>query len=273
MKTSAHANENMKKRTVRKKHKMTFACDENTCRSPMAKVVLENLMIQKGVQDVEVDSVALERPGSATHARAREAIKERYGDDLLMDHVPKLIDFESLGRLVLVMTRAQEEKLVAKLGKQLGETLVLTVSQMILPTLEPGQRNDFGRDIIDPYDGSLDEYRDCLSKLERYISESQARILKIARGGLYAGCWSRKERPKACPICGSNRVVPLGYGLPTEVGMAEHQWYEMIGRDPPYEFGGCCVGLPGEPNWHCCNCRHEWATEHTVNPKHKKLEA
>jgi len=267
-----HASEDMEKRRTQKKHKITFACDGNTCRSPMAKVVLENLMMQMGVQDVEVDSVALERPGSATHARAREAIKERYGNDLLKDHVPKLIDVESLGKLVLVMTWAQEEKLVAMLGKQADRTLVITVSQMILPAIEPGQRNDFGRDITDPYDGSLDDYRKCLSTLERYISESQGRILKIARDGLYAGCWSRKERPKACPICGSSRVVPLGYGLPTEVGMAEHEWFRMIGRDPPYEFGGCCVGLPGEPHWHCCNCRHEWADEQAADHKHKKSE-
>ena len=267
-----HASEDMEKRRSRKKHKITFACDENTCRSPMAKVVLENLMTQKGVQDVEVDSVALERPGSATHARAREAIKDRYDNDLLKDHVPKLIDVESLGRLVLVMTWAQKDKLVAMLGKQADRTLVITVSQMILPAIEPGQRNDFGRDITDPYDGSLDDYRKCLSTLERYISESQGRILKIARDGLYAGCWSRKERPKACPICGSSRVVPLGYGLPTEVGMAEHEWFRMIGRDPPYEFGGCCVGLPGEPHWHCCNCRHEWADEQAADHKHKKSE-
>jgi len=266
-----HVSEDMEKRRTAKKHKITFACDENTCRSPMAKVVLENLMMQKGIQDVEVDSVALERPGSATDARAREAIKERYGNDLLKDLVPKLIDVESLGRLVLVMTKAQKEKLVTKLGKQADETLVLTVSQIILPTMERGQRDDFGRDITDPYDGSLDDYRDCLSMLERYISESQGRILKIARGGLYAGS-SPKERPKACPICRSSRVVPVGYGLPTRVGLAEHEWYSMIGRDPPYEFGGCVVGLPGQPNWHCSNCRHEWATEHMANHKHKKKE-
>jgi len=271
MKTAMYTPEDMKKRTVRKKHKITVACDENTCRSPMAKAVLENLMMQRGVHDIVVDSVALERPGSVADTRAREAIKGRYGKDLLKGHVPRPIDVESLGRLVIVMTKAQKGKLVSKLGKLGDGTPVLTVSQLILPSMEPGQRDDFGRDIADPHEGYLDDYRFCLTMLERYISEGQERILRIARRGLYAGRL-RKDRPKACPRCDSPRVVPVGYGLPTLEYQAEHAWYSQIGRDPPSAFGGCCIGITGQPDWHCFNCGHEWATGHPADHKPKKEE-
>jgi protein-tyrosine-phosphatase len=271
MKTALYTREDMKKPTARRKHKITFACDENTCRSPMAKVVLENLTMQREIHDIVVDSAALERPGSIADARSRMAIEERYGNDLLKDHVAKPIDVESLGRLVVVMTKAQKDKLVFKLGKLGNGTPVLTVSQLIMPSMEPGQRDDFGRDITDPHEGSLEDYRFCLSMLERYISEGQDRILKIARRGLYAGRL-RKDGPKACPRCDSPRVVPVGYGLPTLEYQAEHAWYSLIGRDPPSTFGGCCIGIPGQPNWHCFNCGHEWATRHPADHKLRKEE-
>ncbi len=252
---------------ARKKHRITFACAENTCRSPMAKVIMEDLLSRDVARDVEVDSVALERAGPTVNEKAREVIKERYGRDLLKDHIPRLIDYRSLGRLVLVMTTDQKDDLDKKLGNRRDESIVLKVSELVLPSLDDHD-SGFGKDVTDPAGKPLDDYRIRLEQLSRYLWEGRDRAIMIVKHGLYAG-WSRRGYPKACPNCKSGRVVPIGYGLPTMEFEAELVWYGAVGRDPPCVLGGCCV--PGTDDWHCLNCDHEWATERKVNSQEKKL--
>jgi protein-tyrosine-phosphatase len=82
-------------------------CSGNTCRSPMAKVILEQKLKSLGsIDDFEIDSAAYDRPtyGAATK-EAREAIKRLYGDDLLASHRSKALmkDLIRRAELILVM--------------------------------------------------------------------------------------------------------------------------------------------------------------------------
>ena len=58
-----------------------------------------------------------------------------------------------------------------------------------------------------------------------------------------------KRRP-LCPLCVSNKVVPILYGMPT------HGAWEEANRGK-FEIGGCCVS-DGSPKWHCQACDHEF---------------
>lgn len=74
-----------------------------------------------------------------------------------------------------------------------------------------------------------------------------------------------------CPECGPERVVNIAYGLPTKETIRNYEESFRGGKDPTFVFGGCMVDSKN-PNLHCLNCRHEWATEHLADHRHKKKE-
>jgi len=87
--------------------KILFVCAGNTCRSPMAKVIMERKLIAAKKNDkLAIDSGAYTVPTSnkATN-EARETIKIKYGRDLLAVHKPKRITQALVGHadIILVM--------------------------------------------------------------------------------------------------------------------------------------------------------------------------
>ncbi|MCA1706318.1 MAG: hypothetical protein LC808_24855 [Actinobacteria bacterium] len=55
-----------------------------------------------------------------------------------------------------------------------------------------------------------------------------------------------------CPNCGSERIVPMLFGLPA------HQAGDAWERGE-LELGGCMAwGDERDPHWHCKACGHEW---------------
>ncbi len=53
-----------------------------------------------------------------------------------------------------------------------------------------------------------------------------------------------------CPLCNSNKVVPIIYGYPDPEAVKDSQ----SGR---LHLGGCIVE-DNQPQKHCKNCGHEW---------------
>jgi len=80
----------------------------NTCRSPMAKVIMEQkLKVVKLLDKFEIDSAAYGIPTlNRASKEAREAIKIKYGQDLLASHQPRRITPELMqwADIILVMT-------------------------------------------------------------------------------------------------------------------------------------------------------------------------
>lgn len=61
---------------------------------------------------------------------------------------------------------------------------------------------------------------------------------------------SEVRRPEACPRCGGKDVLPIIYGR-----LAEPSRQRV--RDGKAVFGGCII-LPGNPDWACRTCDHQW---------------
>jgi DNA-directed RNA polymerase subunit RPC12/RpoP len=59
----------------------------------------------------------------------------------------------------------------------------------------------------------------------------------------------KTEVPK-CPLCGSNVVVPIVYGLP-DAELAE------ASEKGEVELGGCVI-MVHDPKWRCKECGHGW---------------
>ena len=62
------------------------------------------------------------------------------------------------------------------------------------------------------------------------------------------------ETPNECPLCHSQRVARILYGLPDftpELGKTLDEDRVVL--------GGCCI-VGNDPQWHCMTCRHEWGS-------------
>jgi protein-tyrosine-phosphatase len=93
--------------------RILIVCGGNTCRSPMAKVILEQKLAELGKMDhFEIDSAAYDAPTLLTASKgAKEAIMALYGEDILASHMPKKLT-AGLARqadLILVMLDQDEE--------------------------------------------------------------------------------------------------------------------------------------------------------------------
>ena len=90
-------------------------CGSNTCRSPIAMTVLQQLLSERELQDlITVDSAATAPPSSTSASEgARKVITATYGSDLLAQHHPKRVSGELVAAadLVLAMERSQTESL------------------------------------------------------------------------------------------------------------------------------------------------------------------
>jgi len=146
------------------KKTILFVCSGNTCRSPMAKVILEQKLKDLAkLNKFTVQSAALHTP---TYPRAspdaREAIKTLYGEDLLAPHKPKSLTPKLIEKadLILVMTRAMKYS---------------------LPPAKTYSVKEYGGgsgDIMDPFDGDFNCYLECADELSSALDKVVAQLLK-----------------------------------------------------------------------------------------------
>ncbi|MEM3713869.1 MAG: low molecular weight protein arginine phosphatase [Nitrososphaeria archaeon] len=140
------------------KVRILFVCLGNTCRSPMAKVIFEQIVKQRGLEyKFFVDSAAKGFPsGSSANLKAREAIIQLYGRDLLADHKPKSIRELNLNDFDLILTMEEDQKM----GLPSGKTYTLKE----YAGLEGNISDPYGKSIED-YIKCRDEIKDCLERI------------------------------------------------------------------------------------------------------------
>lgn len=150
---------------VQSKKTILFVCSGNTCRSPMAKVILERkLKDMAKLGQFMAESAACDTPSSTKASPyAREAIKTLYGEDLLAAHKPKSLTPKIIEKadLILVMTSPMKH------GLPTAKTYTLK---------EYGGGDD---DIMDPFGGDLDCYLKCANELSDSLDKVIARLLKM----------------------------------------------------------------------------------------------
>ena len=137
--------------------RILFICGGNTCRSPMAKVILEESIKNTGkIDEFLIDSSAYGYPTSqGVSPNAREAIKQLFGEDLLASHKAKKMmpDLAEQADLILVMDVGMKEGLPQNktwtLKEYAGET----------------------GDVADPFGGSLDTYLKCAKEISSLLEK------------------------------------------------------------------------------------------------------
>lgn len=131
--------------------KFLFVCTGNTCRSPMAEGIFNKLSAEK-VWGATAQSAGLFVTEKSVSKNSIEVCRE-HGIDI-SSHIPTPITAELINEADVILTMTSSHK--AAFG---GMDKVFTISEY------------FGSDsdIIDPYGGSLDDYRFTFGQLVKLI--------------------------------------------------------------------------------------------------------
>jgi len=143
-----------------------FACSGNTCRSPMAKVILEQKLIVIGKSSLfDVDSAAT-NGASGQHANqaAIDTVKATFGENLLATHISKKLTpaMTDKADLILVMEARMKAGLPLKKAQTLKEYA------------------GGSGDVIDPYGKGLQVYARCAAEIAAAIDLILPKLLKLA---------------------------------------------------------------------------------------------
>lgn len=157
LENSAESSE--KKNTAKK---VLFVCTGNTCRSPMAQGIFNQICKNRGIAAV-ADSAGIYADGSPASENAVLAIKElgididgRKSKSVTCDMI-KSADF------VLTMSASHKKALMMDFG---NSEKIKTLSEFV------GE----GGDVPDPFGGSIDMYRHCRDSLKTLIEKAVAKL-------------------------------------------------------------------------------------------------
>ncbi len=137
------------------KRRILLVCGGNTCRSPMAKVILKQKLKAIGQLDkFEIDSAAYDGPTDpSASSNARGAIKKLFWDDLLASHKAKKLSSSLVEQADLILVMGAR----MKKGMPSGKTWTLKEYA--------GESGD----IADPFGGNLDVYLKCAHEISNAI--------------------------------------------------------------------------------------------------------
>ncbi len=165
---SVKPNESREQRS--EKFRVLFLCSGNTCRSPMARVILEDLLAGTELEGrVEVDSAGImARDGFPASHYAVEAGREAGLE--LANHRSKGLTDELIARADLIVVMQSDHRLALRHYLMAREKEVVLLGEFC------GRESGI-REISDPYGGELEVYRrtfqeihDCARGIIEYLS-------------------------------------------------------------------------------------------------------
>jgi len=151
-----------------KKRRVLFVCGGNIARSPMAKVILEQMLREAGVaEQFAVDSAAKNKPlfHNATE-EARKTILSLYGEDLLASHRPKALTPQLAEEADLILTMSKKHNW----GLPQEKTFILK------------EYAGLAGYIADPFGGDGETYEHCADEIRRCLSRGFNRLLQEHQG-------------------------------------------------------------------------------------------
>jgi len=135
-----------------------FVCTGNTCRSPMAEVLLKEKAPQLHVQSAGIFA----QPNEGANDNAIQVLKQR-GLQLVHSSQPVTKKLLKWADIVFAMTETHKELLLDQFPKYKDKYFTLIEYTLDTTTAEESI------DIADPFGGDISLYKKTLSELEQHI--------------------------------------------------------------------------------------------------------
>lgn len=139
-----------------------FVCTGNTCRSPMAAAILKN----KNIEHLQIKSAGVfAMDGAPMSANAQAVLSEMEMD---FTHSSKLFSQEDVewADVILTMTAAHKQMILQMYPEASTKTFTLT------EFIEQPQLGD----VVDPFGGTILDYKNTFNQLNQYIDEATNRL-------------------------------------------------------------------------------------------------
>ncbi len=154
---------------MKKTRSILFVCTANQCRSPMAEILMRDLLKRKDLTSlIDVKSAGTwAEPGYPATAHGVSVMAERGLDN--RGHKSQSITIELLEEQDLVLTMESGHKEAIQIEFPDMASKVYLLSEMAGMT----------KNIDDPVGGSLEKYRDTSDEIEDWINRGFSKILQI----------------------------------------------------------------------------------------------
>ncbi|MFC9541010.1 low molecular weight protein arginine phosphatase [Lysinibacillus sp. NPDC056959] len=142
--------------------KILFVCTGNTCRSPMAEVILKH----KQLNNVEVRSAGIyAMPNAEMSAHAQQVL---YEANMTHQHLATQLSITEMewADLILTMTTAHKDTIIAN----------FTNAEQKVFTLKEYTSEVSGGNVVDPYGGSIRIYKETFAELTTLVEQLVKKI-------------------------------------------------------------------------------------------------